>query len=105
MTFLRGQTFPNAGQWPFYVKQHLVDQNFPTTKHLRHFQKKIVTGHDKSLALFLHRALELPSLFYLREVWDEWVILKPQRRVMPPFPAYVSVMLASFDPHIDAIRR
>lgn len=40
MTFLRGQTFPNAGQWPFYVKQHLVDQNFPTTKHLRHFSKE-----------------------------------------------------------------
>lgn len=24
---------------------------------------------------------------------------------MPPFPAYISVMFASFDPHSNAIRR
>lgn len=32
-------------------------------------------------------------------------ILKSQRRAMPPFPAYFSVIFASFDVHGNAARR
>lgn len=32
------------------------------------------------------------------------MIQEPQRRVMPQFPVYISVLFASFNPHSDATR-
>lgn len=51
--------------------------------------------------MFFHKALQLPFLFYLgRYNFKGWVIQDPQRGVvMPHFPAYISVMFASFDSH------